>query len=81
MFYGAAPQVALAQHSSALGVDDIFCHGVYDGHSGHVNALYLITVVLRCGVEGHGEAESGMQSLSTKRKTAVECILLQHVFY
>ena len=56
--------VTLTQYRSALGVYHVFCYSVDDGLTLQVDALYLVSRVLWCGIESHGKTQTGVQSFA-----------------
>ena len=66
MLHSAATHLALTQYCSTLGVYHVLGNGIHDGLTGHVDALYLVSVVGRSRHEGHCEGESSVQSFAAQ---------------
>ena len=75
MLHGADAHVALAKDGAALCVDHIFCYGIDSRHSFKVDALDLITMILRSRIESDGEAQSSMKAFSAEGEAAFQCFL------
>ena len=64
MLYGTYPYVATGQYGAALGVGNFLGYRVYDGLVLQVYTLYLVSMVLRRGIERYGQVQSRVQSFS-----------------
>jgi hypothetical protein len=72
VFDGRDAGVATLHHGAAVGLDHVLGDGVDDGLALHIDALYLIAVVLGCRIEGDGQTEARMQAFAEKRKAAAK---------
>ena len=75
MLDGRDADIALAEYGATLGFNDVLSYSLDDRLAFEVDALYLITGVLWCRIESHGEAQACVQSFSTKRETTFQCFL------
>ena len=75
MLDGRDADIALAEYGATLGFNDVLGYSLDDRLAFEVDALYLITGVLWCRIESHGEAQACVQSLAAKRETTFQCLL------
>ena len=66
VFHGRHSHFAFSQDGTSLGINHVFGNGVDDRHTFQVDTLNLVSGIFSSRVEGHGEAESGMQTLSAE---------------
>ena len=75
VLHGADAYVALAEDGAALCVDHILGYSVDGRHPFEVDALNLITMILRSRIESDSEAQSGMKAFSAKGEAAFQSFL------
>ena len=80
MLDGTDTHIALGHNRSALGVNHVFSHGVNNRLAFKVDALDFVSGILGGGIEGHGDAQSRVQSLSKQGKTTFKCLLFHLLF-
>ena len=60
---------SIGEDGATLSFGHILCQHLDEGLPLHIDALYLISVVLRCRTEFHDEVEPRMKSLTRESKT------------
>ena len=60
VLYRSYPHALALQDRTTLGIGDVVCDGIDDRLALHVDTLYLVTRILGCRIERHGEVQSRM---------------------
>ncbi len=68
MLDGRDADVALTEYGTTLCFNNVFSYSLDDRLAFKVDALYLITGVLWCRIESHGEAQACVQTLGRTRR-------------
>ena len=68
VFYGADCDIAAGNHSTAVSVDDVFCHSLYHRHTGKIHTLEGVAVVFGRGQKGGFDIEARMKALAAHYK-------------
>lgn len=78
VFDGRDADIAHSEYGTSLGIDYFLGNGIDDGLFFQIDSLNFISVVFRCGIESHRQAQAGVQSFSAEGETSLQCILFQH---
>ena len=68
MFHGTYFYSVLGEYGAAGGLGHIVCNGINGGLSFQIEALDLVSMIVRGRIESNGQVKSRMKTFSAKRK-------------